>query len=161
MRQAVLVRWPLAAGLWLVLAAAACTHRVEVATPEPLTINLNIKLELADEVTALLAEERAATGAKTRALKPADPAEQLKAAGLAGEDLRGYLAVPGAGALEPAQAERLAQVNAERRSAYQQIASAKQQPLAAVETVAGELRISQEPSGRLVMAADGRFAAKP
>ncbi|MDX1693755.1 MAG: YnbE family lipoprotein [Ketobacteraceae bacterium] len=40
-----MIRYFMVGSLLLSISATGCTHRVEVAAPEPITINLNVKIE--------------------------------------------------------------------------------------------------------------------
>ena len=161
---------------------SACAPKVELQAPtEPVTINLNLKIEheirvkvdeelehlFEDEEVAVLASRESAenTGTAGRSrfstglpLMQASPVEQAKQVGNIGEQADGYL-----GALSDAldsDAALVAQVNAERQRDYAPIAAGNQVPLETVAALAGEKRVARAPSGEWIRAASGQWLQK-
>ena len=89
----------------------------------------------------------------------ADPVDDAKAAGLAGERIDGYLGLVDSGA--PADVKRLIEkINAEREAKYAEIAKKQGVPAKAVAQIAGEKLIERAGSGEYVMGADGQWRQK-
>lgn len=155
--------WVIVLATSVLVLGCATKHQVDVATPEPITINLNIKLDLAEEVVALMREEQAVAAMRTRALgtPPLRQIEDLKQRGLVGETFEGYVAPVDPTGTEPPLEALLLDINQRRTAEYEELADEHGQPRAVVEAVAGETRIAQEPSGHLVMARPGEFVTKP
>ncbi len=96
------------------------------------------------------------------AAAPAAWAEDLaaaKAAGQVGERPDGYLGVVGAGA-PPAIQQLVADVNAQRKLKYAQIAKGNGTTVDAVAALAGAKLIERTPPGEYVMGVDVRWQKK-
>ncbi len=83
--------------------------------------------------------------------------DEAKAQGLVGETPSGYLEVikpsPDANSLA-------AQINAERKKAYEQIAAKNGSPISAVELIAGKQAIDKAPAGTMVKLPNGSWKKK-
>ena len=83
--------------------------------------------------------------------------DQAKAQGLVGERQDGYIGqVSGGGDV----AVFVAQINAERRAAYENVASQNGIPISQVERLAAQKLIERAPAGTFVMDASGRWFKK-
>ena len=172
----------------LVAAASGCQPKVAVEAPkEPITINLNVKIEheirvkveddledLFEEDEELFGELRGGRRMTRRSLSAAlalvllaalaaMPAAALslegaKAKGLVGEQADGYVGVVGAGSPE---AKKLAKdVNAKRRKRYEEIAGKRGVDVAGVAALAGKKLVDRAPSGEYIRGSDGRWVQK-
>jgi uncharacterized protein YdbL (DUF1318 family) len=82
--------------------------------------------------------------------------DAAKASGQVGERIDGYLSVVDANA--PADVRALVdQINAERRTKYEQIAKKQGAPVAAVAQIAGKKLIERTPPGEYVLDASGQW----
>lgn len=156
----------------LVATLAACAPTVNVATREPIVIQLNIQHELRvkieREVDELIESDEARGQVGTRGLgedvsasfHDAREVTDAKRAGSIGERADGYLGVvrPDADPELDALVER---VNRERRESYQALADEYETSLVVVGTIAGEQRLASAAPGEAVMTADGRWVQKP
>lgn len=151
------------------LAACQTQHDVNLATPEPIEINLNIKLELSEEVVALIKEER---GSAERGVTVAQRSinsgstvledalawvEELKTRQLVGESLTGYVVSVNDQASHRAH---LALVNEARETEYRRMAAEQNVKLETVERIAAQERIAAEPADHKVMNSNGKFVVK-
>jgi uncharacterized protein YdbL (DUF1318 family) len=85
--------------------------------------------------------------------------DAAKASGQVGERIDGYLGVVDANA--PADVRALVdQINAERRTKYEQIAQKQGAPVAAVAQIAGKKLIERTPPGEYVLDAGGQWRKK-
>lgn len=150
----------------LALALAACAPTVNVATREPIVIQLNIQHELRvkieESVGELIESDEAREQVGGRGLeedlsapsyRDARDVSQAKAAGRIGERADGYLGIVRPG--DPALAALVARVNEERRESYGQLADRHDTSLPVVATVAGERRLAAAAPGEPIMNADG------
>jgi hypothetical protein len=85
--------------------------------------------------------------------------DALKASGVVGEKIDGFVGVVDAGA--PGNVRALVdEINAERRARYAEIAQKQGAPIDAVAKIAGQKLIERTPAGQYVMGADGRWRQK-
>lgn len=161
-------------GLISALAGCSTSHKIEVVTEKPITINLNIELKVSKEVIALLKNERLAQQSQQPATSKgfdwknnlsatpnlAESIDRLKQSQRIGEDREGYVSAVAAD-LRPQEVQMLAQIKSQRRQAYQKIAERNRTELALVEKIAGKNRIETAESGEMVMANSGQFVIKP
>ena len=83
--------------------------------------------------------------------------DQAKAQGLVGERQDGYIGqVSGGGDV----AALVAQINAERRAAYENVATQNGIPISQVERLAAQKLIERAPAGTFLMDASGRWFKK-
>ena len=83
----------------------------------------------------------------------------LKASGVVGEKVDGFVGVVDAGA--PSNVRALVdQINEERRVRYAEIAQKQGAPMDAVAKIAGQKLIERTPAGEYVMGADGAWRQK-
>lgn len=85
--------------------------------------------------------------------------DALKASGVVGEKVDGFVGVVDAGA--PSNVRALVdQINEERRARYAEIAQKQGAPMDAVAKIAGQKLIERTPPGQYVMGADGAWRQK-
>ena len=155
----------------LTLGACNTKHEVSFSTPEPITINVNLKLEVDETVKDLIQRERqlamqSEDETKTRSSVIAteedrlaaalERSEELKAQGLAGEDTIGTVSFVDPSAASAGGKTALATVNDARSDEYEAIAEARDIPVDQVQLIAGETRQEAEPAGRVILDAKGR-----
>jgi len=155
----------------LLATLVACAPTVNVATREPIVIQLNIQHELRvrieQDVGAMIEgdEARGQVGGRglgedvSASIRDAREVSEAKAAGRIGERADGYLGIVTPG--DPELAALVERVNEERRSSYADLADRYATTLPVVETVAGEQRLAAAAPGEPVMTADGRWVETP
>jgi uncharacterized protein YdbL (DUF1318 family) len=85
--------------------------------------------------------------------------DALKASGVVGEKIDGFVGVVDAGA--PGNVRALVdQINEERRARYAEIAQKQGAPIDAVAKIAGQKLVERTPAGQYVMGADGAWRQK-
>lgn len=155
----------------ITLSGCKTAHEVTIKQEEPLTINMNIRLEVSDEIMALLRAEKqqasvhapakyATKGLLMTAGTPYEQVEQLKTIQAIAETSSGYLATVPSARLNPEEQQVMQQQNLQRQKTYHQLAKDKGISAELVEDIAGKQRIEQEVSGRLVMDRSGQFVPK-
>ncbi len=83
----------------------------------------------------------------------------LKAQKIAGEQSNGYVGLIKSDA-DSAAKNLIAEINAKRKSIYQQLANKQQVSLTEIEQVAGARNISKTPSGQLIKDKSGNWVSK-
>lgn len=155
--------------LWVATSLFGCA-RVEVATDEPIVVEIRVKVDhevrvrLDEEVAGMVSAERDRAQVGGRGLGDLPPLiadardlEQAKLEGRVGETSRGYVASV-SGDSDAALVER---ANARRRAEYQQLATAHQASLEDVEAIAGARRLRDSAPGAMVQDATGRWRRQP
>ncbi len=156
--------------LLLASSLVACTPRVELATDEPIVVEIRVsvahevRVRLDQEVAALASSEKERAEVSGRSLSELPPwvaaARELlsaKAAGRIGETSRGYVAaVPGHSVTNVVE-----RVNQRRRAEYGKLATKHLAPQSDVEVIAGARRLRQVAPGEMYQDPLGTWRRRP
>ena len=120
----------------LLLLLVACNPKVQVATPEPLKVDVNMRVDIYQHTTGDAPAEGPEGEAQTRRRARMAEIQNLKNARIIGEDRHGLLAIIEAPPGEYGDYVRrtLEAENADRLALMKQLAAERRVPLAQIET---------------------------
>ncbi len=159
---------PEAIGLTALLLSACgltgCSPTINLATPEPVKVDVNVRLDVYQKTAPTKANEEQSSLqiAKNRRLR-APQIQQLKVAGVLGEDRNGYLAIKNAPTDPKALAADQALVEAEngdRSFLYLANAQAQNKPLELVERDYAQLWDERAYPGQWIQKENGTWTQK-
>lgn len=137
------------------LAVSGCAPTVQLATPEPLKVDIAMTIDVRQQTPINLGEKRQLGDAEVAALRRREARSgqvwTMKNDGVAVETERGYLeARPKTGWDAAVVQKTLAEENADRKLMYEAEAMAETRPVAVVEEEAGK-HLRQQTYGRTVV----------
>ncbi|MCC7518009.1 MAG: DUF1318 domain-containing protein [Verrucomicrobiae bacterium] len=135
----------------LLLALVGCAPTVQIATPEPLKVDIAMTIDV-NQKTSAGSEKRPLGDAEVEALRRREARSgeiwTMKNDGVAVETVKGYLeAHPKSGWDSAAVKKLVAEENADRKLMYEAEAISESRPMTAIEEEAGRL-LRQQAYGR-------------